>query len=126
MENNTLFKNCTDDHWMKHDGGSCTFDRLVETESFTIERHTLKIIQPIEVGTDVTRLDCPADGGRKFAKIDFSNGFPFPWFLSHTDFKVPSEHTQNGVRFSAEVQMAHWYSEPNPSVGNEVRYHVSV
>lgn len=114
---------CVDLHWMKHEGGSCTFDELVEKNAFTIERHALKIKQPLEYG-GVIRLDCSSPTGRLFPRIDFSRGFSAWWFLSHIDFKVPSEHTQDGKRYSAEVQMAHFYSlgASEAGVNNEVCY----
>jgi hypothetical protein len=43
-------------------------------------------------------------------RIDFSKGFSQWWHLSHTDFHVPSEHTQEGKRYAGEIQMYHWYS----------------
>jgi hypothetical protein len=100
---------------MKYEDGSCTWDQL--ESSFTIERHSLKLAQPIEYGAgfgDVYgfRIACEERSGaaRRFARIDFSWGFNFWWFLSHIDIKVPSEHTQNGKRYAAEVQMGHFFS----------------
>jgi hypothetical protein len=114
---------CIDVHWMKYEDSSCTWDQLVDKKAFSIERHALKMTQPVEIIPEVTRLDCPAETGRKFGRIDFSKGFSAWWFLSHIDFKVPSEHTQDGKRYSAEVQMAHFYSlgESESNVGNQVR-----
>lgn len=37
-------------------------------------------------------------------------GFSDWWYLSHTDIHVPSEHTQEGKRYDAEIQMYHFYS----------------
>jgi len=101
---------------------------MLEGNAFSIERHALKITQPLEETTEDEvdleglgyRLKCPRndpllDGTnttRLFGRMDFSKGFPQWWFLSHIDFKVPSEHTQEGKRYSAEVQMAHFYSKP--------------
>jgi hypothetical protein len=45
--------------------------------------------------------------------IDFSMGFPFPWLLKFTDITVPSQHTQDGKRYDAEVVMTHVYSMDN-------------
>jgi hypothetical protein len=114
---------CIDIHWMKYEDSSCTWEQLVDKKAFSIERHALKVTQPLEITPEVTRLDCPADGGRKFGRIDFSKGFSAWWFLSHIDFKVPSEHTQDGKRYSAEVQMAHFYSlgASEAGVENQVR-----
>lgn len=45
------------------------------------------------------------------------------WYLSHIDFHVPSEHTQEGKRYDAEIQMYHFYSvsDEQAGIGNEVR-----
>jgi hypothetical protein len=48
----------------------------------------------------------------RFILQDFSKGFSDHWYLSHVDIHVPSEHTQNGIRFDAEVQMKHFYTLP--------------
>jgi hypothetical protein len=115
---------CIDKHWMKYEDGSCTWGQLVDKQAFTIERHALKITQPLEITPKVTRLDCPATDARRFGRIDFSKGFHDWWFLSHIDFKVPSEHIQDGKQYSAEVQMAHFYSigASEAGVENQVRH----
>jgi hypothetical protein len=57
------------------------------------------------------QLKCFLEGrGRLWGRIDFSKGFSKWWFLSHMDLKVPSEHVQEGKRYSAEVQLNHFYS----------------
>lgn len=117
LEDSQMYNICRDQHWMKYEDGSCDWEQL--HNSFTIERHSLKLAQPIEFGTGYGedadfgfRIDCedPLGRGRRFARIDFSWGFNYWWFLSHIDLKIPSEHTQNGKRYSAEVQMAHFFS----------------
>lgn len=100
---------------MKYEDSSCTWDQLVEQDAFSIERHSLKITQPLETVFSVDndaemQLGCQKGRSRRFGRIDFSNGFGDWWFLSHTDIKVPSEHTQEGKRYAAEVQLAHFYS----------------
>jgi hypothetical protein len=122
---------CIDLHWMKYEDSTCTFDRLIETDAFTIERHGLRIAQPIlleasppdsKVGTvtdsyvigvkDTVRIDCPGQRrGPKFGRLDYSKGFSKWWYLSHMDLKVPSEHTQDGKRYDAEIQIQHFYSD---------------
>eukprot|EP00977_Amphora_coffeiformis_P000846 scaffold184_cov179-Amphora_coffeaeformis.AAC.5 len=95
-----------------HDS-SCDFETLREKKAFTVERHALKITQPLEpTGVpDEYRLACEGPtGARTWGKIDFSRGFSHWWHLSHIDFHVPSEHTQEGKRYSGEIQMYHWYS----------------
>lgn len=98
FRNVTSRRECHDRHGMKHDTGSCAFGQM----SFLVERHALRAFQPMhQDGT----IDCAHP-----SRIDFSMGFPEPWNLVFTDIKVPSEHTQDGKRYSAEVQMAHTYS----------------
>lgn len=107
---------------MKYEDASCSWDQLEEHQSFSIERHALRINQPIERADGDLRLACPRPGGRRWGRIDFSKGFSQWWFLSHIDVKIPSEHTQEGKRYSAEVQMAHFYSVSGDVAGvdNEV------
>lgn len=95
-----------------HDS-SCDFETLREKKAFTVERHALKITQPLEStgAPDAYQLACKSPkGARTWGKIDFSRGFSQWWHLSHVDFHVPSEHTQEGKRYSGEIQMYHWYS----------------
>jgi hypothetical protein len=114
---------CIDLHWMKYEDSFCTLDQLEDADAFTIERHALRISQPIEVYDDVAddqdgvpdgvRLQCRIEGrGSRFGRIDFSKGFSDWWHLSHIDVRVPSEHTQEGKRYDAEIQLAHFYSVP--------------
>jgi len=77
---------CIDVHWMSYFDSSCTWDQLVEHRAFSVERHALKITQPLTLETE------PADdwqssddryvnacrdekSQRYFGKIDFSRGF---------------------------------------------------
>jgi carbonic anhydrase len=112
---------CIDRHWMKYEDSTCTWSMLDDKNAFIIERHGLKMIQPIDYGNggdENMRLDCyDPDKGHLFGRIDFSKGFHEWWFLSHIDFKVPSEHTQEGKRYSGEVQMAHFYSVTGEEAG---------
>lgn len=65
---------CIDIHWMKYEDSSCTWDQMVDGGAFTIERHALKMSQPLEYdqgGDNSIRLACPAEGGRKYGRIDF-------------------------------------------------------
>ena len=118
---------------MKYEDSFCDLDQLVDADAFTIERHALRISQPIEVYNNFTMdLDGVTDGvrsmclktgrGSRFGRIDFSKGFSHWWFLSHTDIHTPSEHTQEGVRYDAEIQLHHFYSvnATYAEVNNEV------
>uniref|UniRef100_A0A7S2YLZ8 carbonic anhydrase n=1 Tax=Entomoneis paludosa TaxID=265537 RepID=A0A7S2YLZ8_9STRA len=105
------FNQCIDVHWMAYFDSSCDFEILQDLNAFSIERHALKIAQPLEeFEPQKFRLACKNENGRRWGKIDFSKGFSHWWHLSHIDFHVPSEHTQHGRRYSGEMQMYHWYS----------------
>eukprot|EP00532_Pseudo-nitzschia_australis_P005419 CAMPEP_0168185640 /NCGR_PEP_ID=MMETSP0139_2-20121125/13962_1 /TAXON_ID=44445 /ORGANISM="Pseudo-nitzschia australis, Strain 10249 10 AB" /LENGTH=575 /DNA_ID=CAMNT_0008107505 /DNA_START=218 /DNA_END=1942 /DNA_ORIENTATION=- len=112
---------CIDIHWMKYEDSFCSMEELIEADAFSIERHALRISQPIAVYDnlyedldgllDGVRLLCRRVGnGSRFGRIDFSKGFSQWWHLSHTDIHTPSEHTQDGVRYDAEIQLHHFYS----------------
>ena len=122
---------CIDWHWMKYEDSSCTWQDLIDADAITVERHALRVTQPVddELGrAGNLRLDCPGPP-RSFGRIDFSKGFADWWFLSHIDFHVPSEHTQDGKRYSAEAQMYHFYSEESGNAAgneNEVRLRLSI
>jgi hypothetical protein len=120
---------CLDDHLMEYRDSSCSFEELKQKNAFVIDRFALRIIQPVVTtsGDDLSyNIDCGDDtaswNDHRWGRIDFSNGFPDWWLLSHTDFHVPSEHTQNGKRYSGEIQMYHFYSVPPDEAGinNEV------
>jgi len=111
---------CRDQHWMKYDDSSCSWEDL-EKDSFTIERHTLKLSQPVEYSDKIKagyRLDCEGSRGRRFGRIDFSWGFNAWFYLNFMDIKIPSEHTQNGKRYTAEVQHAHFFEVPADQARN--------
>lgn len=76
-----------------------------------VERHALRIAQPLQKVEDEYQLNCLTEGrGRLFSRLDMSGGFSQWWFLNGIEIKTPSEHTQNGKRYAAEVQMGHFYS----------------
>uniref|UniRef100_A0A7S1UQX8 carbonic anhydrase n=1 Tax=Grammatophora oceanica TaxID=210454 RepID=A0A7S1UQX8_9STRA len=119
INGSSTFNECIDVHWMKYEDSSCSWQQLAEENAFTIEPHALKITQPLErVADNSIRLRCPQDGGRKWGRIDFSKGFSQWWLLSHIDFKVPSEHSQEGKFYSGEIQMAHFYSVQGNEAGS--------
>jgi hypothetical protein len=112
---------CIDVHWMKYEDSFCTWEQLIDADAFTIERHALRIAQPITVYDDLNddtdgvrdgvKLNCRIPGrGSRFGRIDYSKGFSQWWHLSHIDIHTPSEHTQDGVRYDAEIQLQHFYS----------------
>lgn len=118
---------------MKYEDSYCTMEQLIDADAFTIERHALRISQPIAVYDNFTedldgvpdgvRLGCVRKGkGSRFGRIDFSKGFSHWWYLSHTDIHTPSEHTQEGTRYDAEIQLHHFYSVTPGEAGinNEV------
>jgi hypothetical protein len=84
---------------------------MIEADSFVIERHGLRINMPISVSDGTAKMDCQIPGrGSRFGRIDFSKGFSQWWYLSHIDIHTPSEHTQEGKRYDAELQLHHFYS----------------
>lgn len=110
---------------MEYYDSSCSLEQLQEKNAFVIDRHALRIVQPMIENDDGTfRLDCKNKNGKSvFGRIDFSKGFSDWWHLSHVDFHVPSEHTQEGKRYDGEIQMYHFYSVSGEDAGvnNEVR-----
>ena len=128
LEDDPMYNECIDIHWMAYHDSTCDFETLRDKKAFTIERHALKIVQPIEPTGNAPneyQLACQnaTTGARTWGKIDFSRGFSQWWHLSHIDFHVPSEHTQEGKQYSGELQMYHWYSVNATVAGihNEVR-----
>mmetsp|Transcript_18166 Transcript_18166/g.41859 ORF Transcript_18166/g.41859 Transcript_18166/m.41859 type:complete len:590 (-) Transcript_18166:1488-3257(-) len=122
---------CIDLHWMKYEDSYCTLDQLEEADAFTIERHALRITQPISVFDDFredkdgvpdgVKLNCRIEGrGSRFGRIDYSKGFSQWWHLSHIDIHTPSEHTQDGIRYDGEIQLQHFYSVPARETGTNV------
>jgi carbonic anhydrase len=90
--NITARRQCRDRHRMNYVKGDCRFDTL----DFEILPHVLRVYQPShEQKCNVTPT------------IDFSMGFPYPWLLEFSDISVPSQHTQDGYRYDAEVVLSH-------------------
>jgi hypothetical protein len=128
IDTDAEYNECIDVHWMQYHDSSCTFDQLKEKNGFRIERHSLKIVQPIVLNaTGSYVLDCQAKG-KSWGRIDFSRGFTAWWYLSHLDVKVPSEHVQEGKRYDAEIQLSHFYSKSGEEAGvdNEVRFYFRI
>lgn len=122
---------CIDLHWMKYEDSFCTLDQLEDSDAFTIERHALRIAQPITVFDDFgddtdgvvdgVKLECRIKGrGSRFGRIDYSKGFSQWWHLSHIDVHSTSEHTQDGVRYDGEIQLQHFYSVPASGTATNV------
>ena len=96
---------------MRYSEGSCTWNDTIDNQdgsllrnNFIIDRHALQIMQPVDSDGLLRCKD------QKFPRIDFSYGFPNEWYMYQTEVKVPSEHTQEGKRYDAEVQLDHVYS----------------
>ena len=115
-------KECPDWHHMKYFEGSCSWNDLVDNRgsihrnNFLIRRHALQILQPVDEDGE---LEC---NGREYPKLDVSKGFPNWFHLVHTEISVPSQHTQEGKRYDAEVSLAHFYEKDFPT--REVRMFV--
>jgi hypothetical protein len=121
-----VYKECIDKHWMKYHDSACSYDQLVEKNAIFVDRHALRIVQPIVLDTSITvnttyRLGCRSTDA-SWGRIDFSKGYSQWWYLSHIDFHVPSEHLQEGKRYDGELQMYHFYSVSGEEAGvnNEV------
>jgi hypothetical protein len=116
-------KECIDVHWMAYYDSTCDWENLKALNAFSIERHALKVNQPIEqLASGDYRLACRNASGRRFGRIDFSKGFSEWWLMSHMDIHVPSEHTQEGKRYDGEIHLYHFYSIPGSqsSTNNEM------
>eukprot|EP00529_Nitzschia_sp_RCC80_P003057 CAMPEP_0113452454 /NCGR_PEP_ID=MMETSP0014_2-20120614/6854_1 /TAXON_ID=2857 /ORGANISM="Nitzschia sp." /LENGTH=1126 /DNA_ID=CAMNT_0000343825 /DNA_START=1476 /DNA_END=4856 /DNA_ORIENTATION=- /assembly_acc=CAM_ASM_000159 len=99
------WKECPDWHWMNFEDGTCTWDDM--KNSFEINRHALTMNIPMRDNGDINCRS--SEGFRKYPRLDYSKGFPDWWHLDRTEIKVPSEHTQNGKRYAAEVVLSHFY-----------------
>jgi len=89
---------------MQFRNDTCTFDDM--RDQFTIERHALRINVPQRSDGDI---DCIQDGRRRYPRLDYSKGFPDWWWMQRTDIMVPSQHTQEGTQYAAEVALEHFY-----------------
>ena len=124
--NSTDYFKCIDRHWMKYLDSFCTLDDVIQGNGFQIERHALRVAQPIRIVNETKhtyQLNChKKDVGVRLGMIDFSEGFSQWWYLSHIDFSTPSEHTQNGKRYDVEAKMMLFYSVNNTvdAVSNEL------
>jgi hypothetical protein len=114
VENGPHYKECPDWHWMSYRDDSCSWDDM--KDQFTIERHALQIHTPQMSNGDI---DCFTDNKRRYPRLDYSKGFPDYWWLQRTDITMPSQHLQEGVRYAAEVTLAHFYEKDH--VKNQVR-----
>ena len=85
-------------------------------DQFTINRHALQMHIPQLPNGDI---DCIEDGQRRYAKADFSKGFPDWFYFQRMDIHVPSQHTQDGTRYAGELVLAHFYEQQH--VKNQVR-----
>ena len=108
---------------MRYYDSGCTFDDIQSQNGFSIERHALRITQPMsddDNGGKVRNLLCK---NNYYGIIDYAKGYSDWFFLSHIDFKVPSEHTQEGHVYSGEIQLKHFYAVDYKTAGvdNEVR-----
>jgi len=68
IEGNAMENQCLDDHWMSYHDSTCNFRELQAKNAFSIERHALKIVQPLtEVNDNQYQLDC--GGTDRFGRI---------------------------------------------------------
>lgn len=107
------YYNCGDNHWMQYESGTCDWEHFKAANAATVERHALRISQPLEKFEGTWRVNCLKQGrGRLFSRLDMSGGYSQWWRLNHIEIHTPSEHLQEGKRYDAEVQMGHFYSAP--------------
>ena len=100
-------KECPDWHWMQFRDDTCTWDDM--KNQFTIQRHALTINVP---QMDNGEIDCYSEEkGRRYPRLDYSKGFPEWWWMQRTEIMVPSQHSQEGVHYAAEVVLAHFYEQ---------------
>lgn len=67
--------NCGDNHWMKYEGGTCNWEHLKAANAVSVERHALRISQPVEKDGNSYLLNCLEQGrGRIFSRLDMSGG----------------------------------------------------
>jgi len=98
---------------MQYESGTCTWEHFKAANAATVERHALRISQPLEKYQGDWRVNCLTQGrGRLFSRLDMSGGFSQWWRLNHVEIHTPSEHLQEGRRYDAEVQLGHFYTAP--------------
>lgn len=101
---------------MKYQEGACTWEDLVDNDesihrnNFLIRRHALQILIPVDEGGELKCYNKSIDDDKQYPRLDVSKGFPQYFHLAHTEISVPSQHTQEGKRYDAEVSLAHFYS----------------
>lgn len=114
---------CFDAHWIAYEDGGCDWEDMINNpwapnrNAFQIRRHALQIVQPVDEQKGI--LQCQAKG-RKFPRLDYPKGFPKWWHLSHTEITTPSEHSQHGRFYDAEVHLAHFYESNDGELHNDM------
>jgi hypothetical protein len=103
-------KECPDWHYMQHKADSCTWEDMVNKDTFKILRSSLRINIPITQDGEIDCVD-PVDGERRFPRLDYSKGFPDWWLMDHIDLSVPGHHGQEGKLYPAELTLAHYYEK---------------
>ena len=104
---------------MRYEHDTCTWDDM--KDHFSIERHALQINTPQDSNGDIACIN--KDGQRKYPRMDYSHDTATWWYLQRTDITVPSQHTQDGKQYAAEVTLSHFYSIDDK---NKVRYQLSI
>jgi hypothetical protein len=97
-------KECPDWHYMQTRDDTCSFDDV--KNGFSIERHALRLELPqLPDG----QIACEEFGQRLYPRLDYSKGFPDWWFMQRVEIMVPSQHSQEGTQYAAEVILEHFY-----------------
>jgi hypothetical protein len=103
--NGTNAKTCPDWHHMTAREDTCTFEDL--KDGFTIDRDALRLELPQLPDGQIGCAD--QLGQRVYPRLDYSKGFQKWWFMQRLKIMTPSAHTQEGVRYAAEVILEHFY-----------------
>jgi hypothetical protein len=99
---------------MSYYDSGCTFDDIRNNNGFSIERHSLKITQPMSNDDNDGRVRNLKCSKNVYGTLDYAKGYSNWFYLSHIDFKVPSEHAQNGIKYDGEIQLHHFFSVSTP------------
>lgn len=95
---------------MRYEDDTCTWDDMLN--QFSIERHALRLQIPQQADGNIACTN--AQGEQMYPRLDYSKGFPNWWYLDHTTISVPSQHTQEGHQYDAEITLNHFYMIPHP------------
>ena len=84
--------------------------RASNYSTFRINEDVLQIVHPVD---QQGRLQCTGSGGlpRLQFAVTPSDDSEF-WYLSHSEITVPSQHSDHGMQYDAEIQLSHYIKRP--------------